>query len=65
VAGTLYFAAYTTKSGFQVWKSDGTSSGTVMDTSLNTGSSHIPSDLGVMGSSLFFTAPGATLWDLS
>jgi hypothetical protein len=48
-----------------VWQSDGTSAGTVMDTNLNTGSTNIPSNLAAMGSSLFFTAPGASLWDLT
>jgi ELWxxDGT repeat protein len=65
VGGTLYFTAYTGVSGYQVWQSDGTAAGTVMDTRLSTGSSNVPSKLAAQGSSLFFTAPGATLWKWS
>ena len=63
VNGTLYFAAYTTKNGYQVWQSDGTAAGTVMDTTtLNTGATNIPSDFTAIGTALGFTAPGATWW---
>ena len=31
--GVLYFSAYTTKTGFQFWQSNGTAAGTTMDTS--------------------------------
>jgi ELWxxDGT repeat protein len=63
-AGTLYFTAYTAQGGFQVWQSDGTAAGTVADTALNGGAA-VPSDLAPSGTSLYFTAPGATLWKLS
>ena len=59
--GLLYFAAYTTKTGFQVWQSDGTAAGTVMDTQLNIGTT-LPFNFMVGGSDLYFTAPGATMW---
>ena len=35
VNGAVYFTAYTVSSGFQVWQSDGTAAGTVMDTDFN------------------------------
>ena len=63
--GALYFTAYTATAGYQVWQSNGTSGGTVMDTSLNTGGTNVPSNFAIMGSpidSLYFTAPGATMW---
>jgi trimeric autotransporter adhesin len=44
--GLLFFTAYTTQSGYQVWQTDGTTAGTVMDTTLNTGGTTIPSDFG-------------------
>ena len=62
VGGKAYFAAYTARGGFQVWQTNGTASGTVKDTSLLTGAT-APRDLTAMGTSLVFTAPGATLWD--
>jgi ELWxxDGT repeat protein len=63
VNGTLFFTAYTLSGGYQVWQSNGTSAGTVADTSLNTGGSAVPSALTAASSSLYFTAPGATLYD--
>jgi ELWxxDGT repeat protein len=45
-------------------QSDGTAAGTVMDTSLNTGGANIPTNFVVMGTTLFFTAPGASLWSM-
>ena len=62
VNGTLYFAAYTSENGFQVWQSNGTAAGTVMDTSLAKGAT-APSDLTAVGNDLYFMAPGATLWE--
>jgi ELWxxDGT repeat protein len=60
--GLLYFTAWTPTTGYQVYQTDGTSSGTVRDTSLNTGSSHIPCNFVVSSAGLYFTAPGATMW---
>ena len=63
VGGTLYFAAYTNKYGYQVWQSDGTAAGTVIDTTtLATGAFYVPSDFTFIGTTVFFTAPGATWW---
>ena len=59
--GMLYFAAYTTKSGFEVWQSDGTAAGTVMDTNLTIGTL-IPANFTIGSSDLYFTAPGASMW---
>jgi ELWxxDGT repeat protein len=62
--GLLFCTAYTTQNGYQAWQSDGTAAGTVVDTSLNTGGSNVPTDFVVMGTTLFFTAPGASLWSM-
>jgi ELWxxDGT repeat protein len=62
--GLRFFAEYTTQNGYQLWQGDGTATGTVIDTSLNTGGSNVPTDFVVMGTTLFFTAPGASLWSL-
>ena len=62
VSGTVYFSAFTTSGGYQVWQSDGTSVGTVQDTSLATGNTNVPTNMAAMGGDLYFTAPGATMW---
>ena len=63
--GMLYFAAYTNKYGYQVWQSDGTAAGTVIDTTtLSTGAANPPADFALIGSLVFFTAPGSTWWQL-
>ena len=63
----LYFQAKDGTSGFELWKSDGTSSGTVMVKDIQTGSnSGAPSSLTVVGNTLYFTANdgtnGVELW---
>jgi ELWxxDGT repeat protein len=63
--GVLYFTAYTPTSGYQVWQSNGTAGGTVMDTSLNTGATNVPTNFAATTTALDFTAPGATLWVLT
>jgi ELWxxDGT repeat protein len=60
--GTLYFTAYTPATGYQVWQSDGTAARTVMDTNLNTGGTQIPGNFAAASSDLYFTAPGASMW---
>ena len=62
VDGTLYFTAYTTKRRVPGVAEQRDGGGTVMDTSLATGSGNVPSDLTAMGGDLYFTAPGASLW---
>jgi ELWxxDGT repeat protein len=63
INGTLFFTAYTISGGYQIWQSNGTSAGTLADTSLSTGGSVVPAQLTAAGSNLYFTAPGATLWE--
>lgn len=69
--GTLYFAATNGVNGIELWKSDGTSAGTVMVKDINpTGTSGVnassPASLTVMGSYFYFSANdgtnGAELW---
>ncbi len=60
--GTVYFVASTQQSGFQIWQTNGTASGTVMDTQLATGTT-MPGYLTAVGNDLYFTAPGADLWE--
>jgi ELWxxDGT repeat protein len=64
LGGALYFTAYTTTGGYQVYQTGGTAAGTVADTSLATGGSSVPANFATLGTSLFFTAPGASLWQL-
>src|SRR5262245_33181953 len=62
VNGLLYFTAYTATSGYQVWQSDGTAAGTVMDTSLTASGSNVPTNFAAVGPTLYFIDAGATLW---
>ena len=63
----LYFQAKDGTNGFELWKSDGTASGTVMVKDIQSGSnSGSPSSLTVVGNTLYFRADdgtnGAELW---
>lgn len=59
IGNTLFFTA-TNGSGTELWKTDGTPSGTVMVTDLAAGSaSSSPASLTVVGSTLFFSAANA------
>ena len=65
--GTLYFAANEATDGTQLWKSDGTATGTSMITDLNVKNGGIkPTDLTVVGNTLYFAANdvahGTELW---
>ena len=62
VNGTLYFTAYTLSGGLPGVAERRDGGGTVQDTSLSTGGSTIPTALTADGQGLYFTAPGATMW---
>jgi ELWxxDGT repeat protein len=67
--GTLYFSAFTAQFGTELWKTDGTASGTVMVQDIYPGStSSNPGKFVVFGTTLVFTATDAThplrLWSL-
>lgn len=67
VNGTLYFVANDGVNGNELWKSDGTTNGTVLVKNINSGlSSSDPEQLIVLGSTLYFTADngsnGIELW---
>ncbi len=67
VNGTLFFAANDGTHGYELWKSDGTSGGTVMVDDIDTGSGgSTPNELTAVGPTLFFSAKdgthGTELW---
>lgn len=63
----VYFQAFTSASGYELWRTDGTTAGTipVKDIVLGTNGSY-PDDFALVGSQVFFvastTAEGAELW---
>ena len=58
---TLYFTSNTGTNGTELWKSDGTSSGTVMVKDINSGSgSSSPYSLTAVGNTLYFQANNGT-----
>ena len=61
VGNTLYFTANDGTNGYELWKSDGTASGTVMVKDIRSGSgSSFPSYLTVVGNTHYFTANDGT-----
>jgi ELWxxDGT repeat protein len=67
VAGTLFFAAFDQTNGLELWKSNGTSAGTVLVADIVPGSGgSFPNHLTAVGATLFFTAfdpaHGIELW---
>jgi ELWxxDGT repeat protein len=66
VNGTLYFGANDGTHGTELWKSDGTSNGTVLVADIQPGSgSSSPADLTAMSGTLFFRAnDGSHGWEL-
>ena len=71
MGNTLYFSAMdTTNNGYQLWKSDGTASGTVMVTAINSGGTANPGihtdGFVIMNNNLYFSAEdgtnGVELW---
>ena len=70
VGNTFYFSAYTYTNGTELWKSDGTESGTVMVKDINNGSgSGSPGGFTAIGNTLYFSANDGTngneLWACS
>ena len=69
VGNTLYFGAYDTSNGSEIWKSNGTIDSTDIVKDINStapGASSFPSSLTVVGNTLYFTANdgvnGNELW---
>jgi len=66
IGNTLYFRANGGIHGFDLWKSDGTSSGTVMVKDIDSDDSHYPDRLTVVGNMLYFQGNdetnGVELW---
>ena len=61
ISNTLYFAANDGTNGYELWKSDGTASGTVMVKDINSGSgSSFPGSLYALGNTLYFRADDGT-----
>jgi ELWxxDGT repeat protein len=67
---TLYFSAYEPTNGMELWKSNGTASGTVLVKDINAGAEDSnPESLFAMGPALYFNATdglnGVELWGVS
>lgn len=61
LGGNVFFAANDGADGVQLWKSDGTASGTMMVTSLNAAGGGLdPANITVVNGTLFFTANDGT-----
>ena len=61
VDGTLFFARWAGGSGGELWKSDGTTAGTVLIKDINPGSgSSDPQHMTKVGSTVYFTADDGT-----
>jgi ELWxxDGT repeat protein len=61
IGNTLYFKAYDGTHGYELWMSDGTSSGTVMVKDIYSGSSDSnPNYLTAVGNTLYFKATDGT-----
>ena len=61
ISNTLYFAANDGTNGYELWKTDGTASGTVMVKDINSGSgSSFPGSLYALGNTVYFRADDGT-----
>jgi ELWxxDGT repeat protein len=69
VNGTLYFQANDGTTGFELWKSDGTSAGTALVRDIRSGGNSSPRSLTNVNGTLFFTADDGTngfeLWKVN
>ena len=61
IGSTAYFSANDGTHGQELWKTDGTATGTVMVADINAGSAAYPSNLTNVNGELFF-ADGGSLW---
>ena len=64
-ANRVLFAGRDATGNINLWVTNGTSAGTVMVSSLSGTQSTGPTNLVGMGTTLCFTAPGASLWKLT
>ena len=60
ISNTLYFAANDGTNGYELWKTDGTASGTVMVKDINASGSSFPSSMYALGNTLYFRADDGT-----
>ena len=59
----MFFAGFTTANGFELWKSDGTVSGTVMVKDMTAGAGNTPMDgFTRLGSNVYFFTGSGQLW---
>ena len=64
-ASAVFFSAYTSAFGTQLWESNGTSSGTTMAVDMNGTAGANLTDFVVVGTTLYMQAPGASLWKVT
>ncbi|MFN9720516.1 MAG: ELWxxDGT repeat protein [Planctomycetota bacterium] len=61
VNGTLFFSGFTTTAGRELWKSDGTNTGTILVKDIQAGAGDgLPENLTAVGTTLYFSANNGT-----